>query len=277
MKKRFTDKHPVLGLLLFTYGAFIISEFLVGIILMFALSSVIKDSETATAIGGCIGAVLVLVLWYARYSKEYHFMPRKGELSGALRLIMPPMLVYWLFLFGAYAVLAKAFPFAAPTMKIFFLALLAGLVEEVCFREVAVSFMARTMMSEKRIPWIAAVSGLLFGLTHLTNIFSGKPLFDVAYQVLLCIFTGVFFAAIYLRKGNVWILCLFHFLHDFLAFMGVNGLAAVGVTDFPDWMAVYIAVLEGVLCLYGFYLLRKAKRKEIIRLWDYKWSRDSAD
>ena len=48
----------------------------------------------------------------------------------------------------------------------------------------------------------------------------------------LCIFTGAFYASIYLRKGNAW-----------------------------------------VLCLCGFFYIRRSKRQEVIEPRDYKQSR----
>lgn len=274
MKEKFSDKHPVLGLLLFTYAGFLVSEFIIGMIGMAALTSIGVEVATATAIGGSIGSFVVLIWWYLRNRPQYRFMPRKGEVSGAFKLIIIPMLIYWILLFGSYGFVVKGFPFRLIGVKEFFMALMAGTVEEVCFREIAVSFMAKHWMNDKKIPVIAVVSGLLFGLTHLSNLIGEKAVLDTLYQVLLCIFTGVFFAAIYLRKGNVWVLCLFHFIHDALAFMGIAGLTARGINNLPDWIAVYIAVIEFILCLYGFYLIRKQKRQEIIDLWDYKWSRD---
>lgn len=274
MKQRFSDKHPILGLLVFTYAGFLISEFVVGVIVMFALTSIGVEAKTATAIGGSIGALLVLIWWYLRNRPQYHSMPRKGEVGGAFKLIFIPMLIYWILLFGSYGFVAKGFPFGLVGAKEVFMALMAGMVEEVCFREIAVSFMAKHWMNDRKIPLIAVVSGLLFGLTHMTNLTDGKAITDTLYQVMLCIFTGVFFAAIYLRKGNVWVLCLFHFIHDTLAFMGVAGMTAKGIGELPDWTAIFIAVLEFMLCLYGFFLIRKKKRQEIIDFWDYKWSRN---
>ncbi|SEP94077.1 CAAX protease self-immunity [Lachnospiraceae bacterium NE2001] len=277
MKQKFTEKHPVFGLLFYTYAGFIISEFLVGIIITFILYNRGVNQETAVAFGGCVGAILVLAIWYLKNRKEYHFMPRKGDISGTIKLTILPMLIYWVLLFSSYAVFCKGFPFASIGPKEFFMALMAGLVEEICFREIAVSYMAKRWMSEKRIPLIAIISGVMFGLTHITNITSLTDIAGVLYQVLLCVFMGVFYSAIYLRKGNVWVICLFHFLHDFLVFMSVAGLAAHGSTDLPDWIMVYIAVIEFGLCVYGFFLIRKAKRQEIVDLWKYKWSRDTAE
>ena len=32
-------------------------------------------------------------------------------------------------------------------------------------------------------------------------------------------------------------------------------------------------IIEGILAIYGMYLIRKEKRPEIIALWDRKWNR----
>ena len=273
MKKKLSEKHPVLGLLLFTYGGFIVAEFLIGVVAALVLSEFGFDTRTTAAVSGCIGSILVLILWYLINQPKYRFMPRKGEISGSFKLILIPMLVYWAMIFGFFAYFCKGFPFAPIGMREFFMAVMAGLVEEVCFREIAVSYMAKRWMSEKNIPLIAIASGVLFGLTHITNVL-GNELIDTLYQVVLCILTGVFYAAIYLRKGNVWVLCLFHSVHDILTFMASAGVTAKGVTEIPDWYLTFVVAIEFVLCLYGFFLIRKAKRQEIIDLWDYKWSRN---
>lgn len=88
MKQNFSDKHPVLGLLINTYGGFLVSEFLVGLIVTLALSNVAIDQDVAIVLGGCIGSILVLICWYLKNRPEYRFMPRKGEISGSFKLPM---------------------------------------------------------------------------------------------------------------------------------------------------------------------------------------------
>ncbi len=271
-KQRFSDRRPVWGLLLWTYGAFLISEFLVGMISAFLLPKAGLDRGTATALGSCIGAILVLLFWYLRNRPAYRFLPRKGEIGGSFRLMLVPMLLFWIVLFGSYAYFVKGFPFAPIGLREILMACMAGLVEEICFREIALSFMARHWMTEKRIPLFAVISGVLFGVTHITNAIGGMSIADACYQVILCIFFGVFFSAVYLRKGNVWIPCLFHVVHDILAFSGAAVFTLHGIDEIPDWSTMLIAAAEFGLCLYGFFfLLRKAKRQEIIDLWAYKW------
>ena len=245
---------------------------LFGVIATLTIGEKVLESATATSIGGSVGAILVLIFWYLHNRKEYRFMPRKGDIGGALKLIVLPSLIYWILLFGAFAYFAKGFPFAPVGLKQIMMASMAGLVEEICFREIAVSYMVRHWMSEKRIPLIAVLSGLMFGLTHITNAASSLEITDVLFQALLCIFMGVFYASIYLRKGNVWVLCLFHFLHDLLTFMAIESITVLGVTELPDLITIYIGAIEFGLCLCGFFYIRRAKRQEIINLWEYKWS-----
>ena len=271
-KHKLSDRLPVLGLLIFTFGGYLVSEFLIGIPMMFLLRLLGVDATTGTAIGGCIGSAVVLFIWYRWFSPEYRFAPRKGDIRGSI-VLLSPIVIYWLLLFGLYGYFAGGIPFRVVGIQSVLLALLAGLVEEVCFREIAISFMARKIMNEKRIPLMAIVSGFLFGLTHLTNLVKGDPLKDILFQVLLCILSGVFYSAVYLRKGNVWVLCLAHFAHDLLSFMAVKGVKENGVGEIPDWAAVCIVIFEVGLCIYGFFLIRKSKRREIMELWDYKWSR----
>ncbi len=60
-----------------------------------------------------------------------------------------------------------------------------------------------------------------------------------------------------------------HTLHNLLTFSGVVYLTS----ELPYMIVVVWIIIEGLLEVYGLYLIRKAKRSEIIALWDKKWSR----
>ena len=49
--------------------------------------------------------------------------------------------------------------------------MMAGVTEEIAFRELPISYMARQWRDEKKIPLMVIIPGLAFGLTHITNIF----------------------------------------------------------------------------------------------------------
>ncbi len=272
-KVRFSDKHPVMGLLLTTYVCMFLAQFVFGSVTSFALYASVGFGQTeGVGLGATLGSLVVLAIYYKMNSPEYRFIPAKGSAVGSLQLISP-IVCYWVIIFGLYAVIAGTHTFAALSAADVFACLMAGFSEEIIFREITVSYMTRHWNREKMIPFIVLASGLMFGITHMGNLFSGGKLTDILYQVLLSTLFGCFFGAVYMRKGNVWVLAPVHMLHDMLSFSNAYGLKNAGVDSLPNWLAVIIAVVEFGLCVYGFYLVRPARREEITDLWDRKWSR----
>lgn len=271
---KFSDKHPIIGLLVITYGSYLVAQFLIGLILFVLLQSKGVDQTVAMTIGAIIGSFIVLIFWYKKTSPIYRFMPRTGDVTGSIKL-MWPILIYWGLMYLCYFILANGFRPGAITFATFMTCLMAGLSEEIIFREIAISYMTKHFRGEKVIPVIATASGLMFGLIHLTNAIGKGNFTGTMFQALLSILFGFFFSAIYLRKGNVWILMLAHFLHDVIVFIGSSGLENAGFFgDFPIWLDAFFIISELGLAIYGYYLIRPAKRPEILQLWDYKWSRD---
>lgn len=272
-KAKFSDKHPVIGLLLVTFGSYLIAQYVLGLAFMYPLNMIAgMDINTGMPIGVIIGSLIVLVIWHRKCSPAYRYMPGKGDFSGSFKFLSA-IILYWIVLFGSYAVMAGGFPFGRINFTDFVSALMAGLSEEIIFREISMSYMTKHWRSEKMIPVMALLSGFLFGLAHMTNMVGGSTFMDALYQMLLCIFMGTFLGAVYLRKGSVWALIIVHTLHDILSFSGGHALRAAGVGDFPTWAVVLIYGSEFLLGVFGLFLLRKSRREEIIKFWDRKWSR----
>ena len=53
--------------------------------------------------------------------------------------------------------------------------MMAGVTEEIAFRELPISYMARQWRDEIEIPLMVIIPGTAFGLTHLSNIVGSKP------------------------------------------------------------------------------------------------------
>ena len=151
---------------------------------------------------------------------------------------------------------------------------MAGAGEEVAFREVGISYLARQWKDENKIILMAIIPAAAFSLIHLTNSVTDMDVVGVLEQMLLTFFLGVFFAAVYIRTGNIWPLILCHSLHDILLSSVSEKEPALGV-QFPDWFVPALGVVEGLLLVCGLYMLRKSKRGEIIELWNRRWSRDT--
>ena len=64
------------------------------------------------------------------------------------------------------------------------------------------------------------MSGLLFGLFHLVNVFSGQDLFTSIMQVIQTSAIGILFCSVYYASRNIWSLVFLHSFYDFSILLG---------------------------------------------------------
>jgi membrane protease YdiL (CAAX protease family) len=276
-KHNFLNKHTIAGVIVLMFGGFIIIEGAVGMsIAVFLKKTMGASTESGLGIGAMIGCAIVLILWFRYWSPEYKWKLLQGDWMKTWKLMMPPMLVFWVLLFGMFAICAKGFPFALVGVSGILEAIMAGTAEEVAFREIGLSYLARQWRDERKIIPMAMIPAVAFSLIHVGNLVQDWALTDGLIQIMLTLFFGVFFSAVYLRTGNIWMLIIMHSLHDILATSAGNRLDALGM-GLPDWITAVICLIELFLCICGIYMLRKSKRAEIIALWDRKWSRETEE
>lgn len=90
-----------------------------------------------------------------------------------------------------------------------------GVREECIYRATIQNILAKKHANSVKGIWITViVSAIIFGLTHVTNMFFGMDPLAVLAQVVSVIFVGLLFGAVYLRSGNIWVLILIHTLTD---------------------------------------------------------------
>ena len=269
---KFLNKHTIPGVFLLMYFNIVLIDFVIGSAFAIICDHAGIDPKIGLGAGAIIGSILALIIWFRFFSPEYKWKPESVSWGKSFRLLIP-LYICWVLLVGMYAYLTKGFPFRAISISSLLAAIMAGAGEEVAFREVGISYLARQWKDENKIILMAIIPAAAFALTHLTNIvtmsFSG-----VLKQALLTFFMGVFLAAVYIRTGNIWPLILGHSLHDIITFSAKAKLSMLGM-DLPDWFVVLITVIEAGLLISGLYMLRKSKRTEIITLWNKRWSRDT--
>lgn len=153
-------------------------------------------------------------------------------------------------------------------IKALLIGLMAGVCEELACRALPVSVMMRDWMDEKHILVVASFTSVLFGVIHLLNIFSGKDVTATIVQVIFATCVGMFFAAIYLRTGNIVITILFHSAHDILIFIqkGAFSGAAMNLTDIVTSLG-----LAALMLAVALYLMRKSVRPQIVAVWKERW------
>ena len=273
---KFFDKHLILGLIVMMFGSMLLSQGVLGFLIGLAINHFTgMDSHTAVVFGAAIGGLIMLFFHFIWFRPEYKWRPTKKEFFTACKFVSP-ILIFWTVNFTLDGFFAGRFPFGAISAAAFGTTLAAGVAEEVAFRELPISYMARRWTDEKYILAMVLIPGIVFGLMHLTNALLGsmgstvgaRDIWGCMRQATLSIFFGIFFSAVYVRTACIWPLLITHILHDALVLS-----ASAYIEDVPDWMMIVWFVIEGGLALYGLYLVRKEKHREIMALWNRKWSR----
>ena len=271
---KFLNKHTVLGAFLLMYFNFVLIEIVAGSIVAVICEHAGIDKIAGLGAGSIIASVLALIIWFRFFSPEYKWKPESDSWGRSFKLLIP-LCIYWVILFGAFGYFAKGNPFGVISISSLLTAIMAGTAEEVAFREVGISYLARQWKDENKIILMAIIPAVAFSLTHVTNYLSDKNLSTALTQTLLTLFMGIFLAAVYLRTGNIWPLILCHSLHDIMVFSAGEKMTALGA-ELPDGITTFLCVIEGLLLVCGLYMLRRSKRAEIIALWNRRWSRDTA-
>lgn len=142
--------------------------------------------------------------------------------------------------------------------------LLVGVTEEVLFR-VVVQNLALEVTGEVTVSAVRKgifLSGAVFGLVHLFNIFKGVSLMSAIDQAVMAIAMGAVTGAIYFRsKNNLLIVILIHAFVDFTSLLGSGALNGASTTDSINQVGGVGAQRIIAFALYmglALYLMRKS-------------------
>lgn len=210
---------------------------------------------------------LLFILWLARASGTLGGALRKGASWGHSLLVGG----YPLFLISLVAVTmasigAESGNDLQPVLMIiiYFLSMLSiGLVEEFAFRGIIAQALIEHYGTSRAGVWRATIiGGAIFGVAHISNIFSASPL-GVLVQAAVATVLGMLFAAIYYRTGNLWICVLLHAGLDAGSLLE-SGLYGTGTID--EYVSSF-ELINLMPCLtYGLpilFILRRSKLAEV--------------
>ncbi|WCR26828.1 CPBP family intramembrane metalloprotease [Paenibacillus thiaminolyticus] len=96
-----------------------------------------------------------------------------------------------------------------------FFTLLVAFVEETIFRGLILRTLMRTSAAAAVI-----TSSVLFSLTHMLNMLSGQNMADTAMQLVYALLVGFALGLLMVKHHNIYPLILFHFVHNFIQFIG---------------------------------------------------------
>lgn len=265
--------HPVL----YSIAAGLISVLLImltGLVVGFAAAFVCPDVDyyVLTFFQEALSLALVFfVVWVSGFGNVLR-QRGCGFLRGLDVGLYPLVLITLVAISSWTTVRAEGTPPAPWYRALAFCAtmLLIGLVEELPFRGLICGTLLERFGTSRAGVWkTTLLSGVIFGMAHLTNLMGAEPL-GVFVQAAVTSVLGMLFAAIYLRTGNLWVTIALHALMDFASLLP-TGLFESGAGDaVADTISSYGLINLLPVITYGIptvFLLRKKKLPEIRTLW----------
>lgn len=281
-KKRFSETHSSLYsfviVALSMLAAFLISNVLqsIGSIVIMAAKGEVSPkamadiSTTASTVLTLIAYVIVFLIYRLTFGKKLSslFFCGKGTGKGILLgwsvlLINVVTLGYDLFSGKTFGNVGTALLFGITP----------GLTEEILCRIIPLSLVMRSPDRKKLMLPGVVFTSVIFGLSHMVNIFSGADPVSTLFQVLYATGTGFLFGAIYIRTGNPWITVILHSLTDIIFYLGADAQTSGGVlsqnTGFSD--AVFLLVYAVLYFVNAYFVFRKNNTENSAGLWSRIW------
>ena len=153
-----------------------------------------------------------------------------------------------------------------------------GIREECIFRATIQGVLAKKYASSRKgILLTALLSAIIFGLIHALNVFKGVEPLSALVQAVTNIGIGMFWAAIYLRCGNMWALALIHAITDASGLFNALFCKNVSTAEAISSLSMGSLISGAVFFLIGLYMLRPSKCKGIIERFSPEPEVQSAD
>lgn len=198
------------------FAIFIIFDIVSNILISLFGQSVILGKYGQNIITESIYLILILIILLL-FKNQYIFKEKKVGLFRGLILGLP-LLIILLFNIDLKSLFsANIF----DTLSLLIFAVLVGFAEEfLCRGWIQNEMIERYGDNRCHVTISILLSGLLFGLMHIINIFAGQGIIETLSQILQAMAAGFFLGAVYYRSKNIWLVILLHAFWDFALMTG---------------------------------------------------------
>ena len=140
-----------------------------------------------------------------------------------------------------------------------------GFFEEIVFRGVLLILLLKKFKNHpNKVLLSIVISSVIFGLSHIVNIFYGLSLSDTILQIMYSFLVGMLWAIMFLRTGNLWLTML---LHATFNFFGQVMFYLGTVNHRYDIYTVVITIVFGIFAaLYSIRLLREIDENFVLNI-----------
>lgn len=237
-----------------------------------AVSLIKSKGYIVQLVAECAGIIFSLGIIYLM-EINYIFKERsKGILKGLFTGGFLVVLSLFVILGGLINVLntKKVLQLLPLTQIIIFIITMiaVGIAEEFVFRGIILNlFIDKFDKSKKGIYISIALSSIIFGAVHVTNVFSGISIKSALIQAAIVSMLGALFAAIYLRSRNIWVVVIIHAFNDFSVLIG-SGLFGIGSIVSVVNSYDYVKLISLVIYLIPILIL--LRNKKLLEILEYR-------
>ena len=136
--------------------------------------------------------------------------------------------------------------------------------EELAFRGVLFPVILKKRRSVKGVFFSVIVSSIIFGLTHIVNLFYGASIGSVVMQIGYSALVGCMCAFVLIKTHCIWICVLIHAVYNFCGQI----VPRLGKGEMLNTLQIVITVIISVACaIYIISSLLKTENKYIDRIY----------
>lgn len=143
-----------------------------------------------------------------------------------------------------------------------------GVLEECIFRGLIFACLAETFPKNRNgLIKTFFLSSIIFGFSHLLNLFAGAGIGETLLQVGYSVLTGGLFAFAFIKTKNILCPAFLHAVYNFCGLLlSKKGLGSGVVFDVPTViLTAAIAVLAGVYVLYELFHIKEGERSVLYK------------
>lgn len=190
------------------------------------------------------------------------FKNKNMSFKDSVFLCIPILLLSFIILLGNLNELFKVS--SGDLISLIFYVICVGIFEETLFRGIIEGTLIDEYgTSKKRVITSIVLSGLIFGLVHLSNLLMGQDVLTTMMQFFQSMAIGILFGTIYYVSRNIWALIFLHSFYDFTVLLGeVNLVTGCSYMDnVPLSITINSLVVSLILGLiYILYSIRVYKK-----------------
>ncbi len=212
-------KRNILSYFLFMIIIFTLIEFAIDFTVSDLSYLVLNEKYGIKILSEIFLAILTMIVMLL-FKNSYVFT-RKTEKLGKSLLFAAPMVVFSVFMFGVNVMKLNEANLE-NVIGVFLLCALVGITEEfLCRGWVLNEFLERFGDNKKNIITSIALSSIIFGVMHITNVLStSQNLFETILQIINAAAIGFLLGSLYYKTKNIWSVIILHAFYDFALMIG---------------------------------------------------------